>query len=711
VIQIRAIQIRSVASLEDVKLEFAPGLNLVCGDNEAGKTTILRAIAGTLFGVDDQSLCPVGYDGDYGAALRLEIEDQTFVFDRNFANNRIQLFQIINDVPEKIFDAKCSPRGRSADVKAYRERLKELLGSADRDLFESSVFLLDPDFSLGEADTVRKIKQILAGQATHDYDAVTDALWTQYFQITSVNPEGRNKSKARRLESLVSDRASVDSQLQTATQARFEIEQLQGQIEQTDTQIGQMEKTIRSTNRVVTVAADYFKYDQEKKEHEQKHGTFAKEKQRVVDLKARLETHNQKLAKLGVAASVDDATAENLRRRVSLDTQIAQQQKVVDQAQKDRDSVGAESKMTLVLLGGIAGLFLVGGAVFLAMIGWEGGIALFAGAGLFILFASMVRQRGKRILRRDLALAVADKEIDRLHQQIAALVLPESIAALGAQAIPQILADREKSLGLLREKEKAQAQLEVLPSSEDVAEALVRLEREIAVLLERQSELSRTHPELAALDHDKLMDEMAKLVDQEEQIEQLKQKRGQLHERLILSAANAKSPDALRDQSEDLAERIGQLEFRRDALTQAIEAVRDAVKEYRGEYLVDFSKQVSKVFASMVGDAGRSVLFGSGLDPRLVGPSGQLALENLSTGTRDQLYFAGRIALSRRLTEQRALPIILDDPLVHFDATRKAGTLRMLDTVAADHQVILFSHEASLADLVSDRVTVLNLSE
>jgi len=73
--------------------------------------------------------------------------------------------------------------------------------------------------------------------------------------------------------------------------------------------------------------------------------------------------------------------------------------------------------------------------------------------------------------------------------------------------------------------------------------------------------------------------------------------------------------------------------------------------------------------------------------------------EALSTGTRDLIYLAMRIAISDLLsTGNDPLPILLDDPFVHLDASRERNALTFLESVANDYQVLFFSKDLTLAD-------------
>ena len=208
-IRLRAINCKNVGAIADKRMDFGDGLTLVIGKNETGKSTIIQAVAATLFGAVGDSLRPVGYSGAYGAAIRLESPDGVYVFDRNFEDNHVKVYKVEQGAMNIIFDAKVSPRGRSADYSTYIDLLQKILGLADRDLFEASALVQRNDLGLGDKETVRKIKQLLAGQATHDTDAILDGLKNRFFEITMENPFGKRKTKPRLLEEAVMTRQSA----------------------------------------------------------------------------------------------------------------------------------------------------------------------------------------------------------------------------------------------------------------------------------------------------------------------------------------------------------------------------------------------------------------------------------------------------------------------------------------------------------------------
>ncbi len=71
----------------------------------------------------------------------------------------------------------------------------------------------------------------------------------------------------------------------------------------------------------------------------------------------------------------------------------------------------------------------------------------------------------------------------------------------------------------------------------------------------------------------------------------------------------------------------------------------------------------------------------------------------LSHGTAEQVYLLLRVAMARHLTRKgEVCPLILDDVTVHCDADRERAVLATLRELSGERQVILFSQEQAVLD-------------
>ena len=84
-----------------------------------------------------------------------------------------------------------------------------------------------------------------------------------------------------------------------------------------------------------------------------------------------------------------------------------------------------------------------------------------------------------------------------------------------------------------------------------------------------------------------------------------------------------------------------------------------------------------------------------------------VAVTDLSRGTLDVVYLAARLGLVRLVTGDRRPPLVLDDPLVTLDDERAARALAMIREVSGDFQVIYLT-TSSRYDAIADAVIVLD---
>ena len=82
-----------------------------------------------------------------------------------------------------------------------------------------------------------------------------------------------------------------------------------------------------------------------------------------------------------------------------------------------------------------------------------------------------------------------------------------------------------------------------------------------------------------------------------------------------------------------------------------------------------------------------------------------LMVENLSGGTREQLFLAIRLSLIEHFSKQGVeLPVVLDDILVNFDLERtQAAVQELMQQVGKDQQILFFTCHQHLAEMFRQR--------
>ena len=164
------------------------------------------------------------------------------------------------------------------------------------------------------------------------------------------------------------------------------------------------------------------------------------------------------------------------------------------------------------------------------------------------------------------------------------------------------------------------------------------------------------------------------------------------------AAANAR--DAMERAASGVRTNMGP--WIRSRIAHAILA--EALKRFRDRAQGPMLTAASGYFERMTrGEFVRLLSDDSGKDPVLVAQrraGARIRVEEMSEGTRDQLYLALRLAaLDIRRTNGVDLPVVLDDVLMTSDEERSGAMLQALADFGRDNQVIVFTHHRHIAEV------------
>src|SRR5262249_41746089 len=134
----------------------------------------------------------------------------------------------------------------------------------------------------------------------------------------------------------------------------------------------------------------------------------------------------------------------------------------------------------------------------------------------------------------------------------------------------------------------------------------------------------------------------------------------------------------------------------KEAVELAIATIREVAAETHQRWADFLNRRVAELL-QVVGATIDQIRFGDDLDfsVRLVGGptlARGKADQQLSTGARDQLYLAVRLAVSEFLSRgQTPLPLLLDDVFVSSDDERARSGMRLLIEPSTTRQAVLLT--------------------
>ncbi|MBU1275994.1 MAG: AAA family ATPase [Proteobacteria bacterium] len=295
------------------------------------------------------------------------------------------------------------------------------------------------------------------------------------------------------------------------------------------------------------------------------------------------------------------------------------------------------------------------------------------------------------------ALAHARRQQEQAQREDdAALALEQGLAghlaALGLADLPALAQARERS----RQAGKLHA------AAAEIEQGLGEAANQAPGQEAAQGALTHAQEALAALDRE---------------IRALAGRRGELAKELEHLGRSEPAAQA-QARLDALTQERAALARRHDALLLAEALLGRAMEEFRLEAQPGLLKKAGRYLAMATDGAYEWLgtdLFAAGApakgEPEIKARSGPGAPERdsgaLSRGTRDQLYLCLRLALAQEITAQgEPLPLILDDPLVNFDAQRLGASLGMLCQLATERQVLLLTCHPHQAELLEQRCAV-----
>lgn len=160
-------------------------------------------------------------------------------------------------------------------------------------------------------------------------------------------------------------------------------------------------------------------------------------------------------------------------------------------------------------------------------------------------------------------------------------------------------------------------------------------------------------------------------------------------------------PAVLAEQLEEARARAGSLEQARDAVVIARAVLKEQAEEMHRAFAPHLNEALESDLPRLTGGRYRRATVGTDLSVLVEAPeTGQLiSAEQLSRGTRSQIYLIERLAITKALDPTTdGAPLILDDPFARFDDERRQYALEVIGKVASDRQVLIFSDDRRLAE-------------
>ena len=168
----------------------------------------------------------------------------------------------------------------------------------------------------------------------------------------------------------------------------------------------------------------------------------------------------------------------------------------------------------------------------------------------------------------------------------------------------------------------------------------------------------------------------------------------------------------LQEEYEELKERLEELEKRNNEINITKEFLTKAYINMKNNITPKFTENLSKNISEISNGKYTKVAVNEDKGLIIENEHGEyISAELLSIGTIDQLYLSLRLSMINELSKEK-MPIILDETFAYYDEERLKNILKFLSNTLNEHQVIIFTctqREKSMLDKLGIKYNLVEL--
>lgn len=622
----------SFGKLENETLELHDGLNVIYAPNESGKSTWCAFIRAMLYGIDSSERVKAGYLPDKlrYAPWSGAPMEGSMDLTADRCNITITRSTRAKNAPMREFTATYT--GSNVPVEGMNgSNAGELLTGVSKDVFRRSAFIAQGNVAVaGSPELEKRISTIVSTGEEHSSYSEADEQLRAWQRKRRFNRRGMLPDLEAKMDETQRKLADMNGSLD-------DIQLLEERLEKTRQECAALEGAVTESRK-----------RQRRESLDRLNAGRAELKQRSAEHDAAMEALSLRREELR-NSDFGDRSRQELEQEVQEDIQTI----------KELSRAGQKRFQLLPAI-----LCFLFAAVCAAVYTATKSIPLIVGGALFCAAAVVLLLRYTKAKQAAQDAKDAKRQILRKYRaadtgDISAVL--EEYTALSLEV--QRAEERERDCRELYEQAREQqlrledAALAELDFSSGSSEA-ARLSRELTAARASAERISA-------------------------QIAGINGRLSALGDPLVLSS----SLSCMREEYEQL-----QTEY--DALSLAVDTLRDADGEIQSRFSPELGKVAARYMSAVTGGRYEDVLISRDFSARTRTQGDAVARDSeyLSAGTLDLMYLSVRLAVCElALPAGEPCPLIIDDALVNLDETRFEQAMELLKQIAKKRQVILFT--------------------
>lgn len=659
----------------DKETELKPGINLIYGENEAGKSTVHTFIKGMLFGIERlrgrgaatkedlyTRYLPWDYPGAFNGSMDIEIGDKQYRLQRSFHAN------------DKNFTILDLSTGR--EVKLKEGLISELFPGLTEATFRNTISI-EQLKAQTDSELATQVRNYIANLSVAKSKEVNVAK-----AVSSLMEQRKQLEPSQSMTVLKALQAEIEEGLakeekmdQLTLQLREVLEQEKALIKQKDALTGMLDnETAQRMEQLPAILEKYRSYQELTKQ--------------VLLLESQSEELKGKISSGEKGQQSIDSLKEDKKAAEELRSELFEKNKQESELQLEKEAIKKDKKKYVyysVLPAVVIAIILLMITNFKVHGYLLSIVTLVSGVVEYIVLNNKYKKKQR----------IRDARVEELNQHMV-FIQNELNDIFTRNQVNNIEALTQKQETLLKDFYSAehareqQRDIELRKNdAEDnrdtVYETIMKYmqcfipEEELTVIgVQRLQEVIRLRKQET---HGKQVELTQQYDTCKLRIEKIKWE---------ISTLEGNEEQLLRNQ-ERLAELTGQQKenaVELEAIKLALASIQELSAQIHDSFGHQLNLEVSEVIAEVTGKKYSDLKVDEKLDVKVGWNGDYVLLERLSAGTIDQVYFALRLAVADLLLGKDEIPLLLDDSFALYDDTRVKAALT---EIAKRRQIILFT--------------------
>lgn len=679
------------------EIELKPGINIIYGENEAGKSTLHAFIKGMLFGIERlrgrgaaskedtyNRYLPWDYPGAYGGQMDIKVGEKIYRLQRSFHAN------------DRYFMVTDQETGR--EVKLKEGHISELIPGLNEATFRNTISIeqLRAQTDAGLASQVRNYitNLSIAKSREVDVDKAFELLKQKKKALESVPYELELMDLAGKIKEGEEREEKIDSLTADLKDAKAKKAGLLKQLDILKSSGNQKEEKLM--DELPAILEKYRAYDGYYEE-------YSRLKRKTEDLKIQIKE------KEFDAAKADDIRGDLNEARI-LDAKRAGYGEKLQSLYKEQEEKIRNNKKK----GQVYAFAAAFTAAFAAMAAYAVTRSFALALGILLVLSSIggiiyiSYKKHVKMTDMDNDIKEAKDLYTKAEAKINQILTKHQTASLVELAKKQeeclktaVLLDHDRES--LNELNKSLKALEdkcdelhdaimlyirnFITEEELTPQAMARLQDAINLKKkETEANYSRLNSELDAINLkiEKINWELSSMEDNEDN--------------LIKN----------RTRYEELMQKQKENETEITAINLAIDTIKELSDTIHDSFGKELNREVSNIISGVTNGKYQDLKVYEDLNIKLDWNDKLVMLDRLSAGTIDQVYFALRLAVADMLLGKDTMPLLLDDSFALYDDIRIKEALKL---IADRSQVLIFSCQMREKTLLQEMGLPFNLIE